>query len=334
MTLQTDRPILVTGATGFLGRTLCPYLIAQGYRLRVLVRPSSDYAFLQPLGVEWAWGDIRDAAATREAAAGCGAVVHAAALFRLWGEREAFFAVNVEGTRNVVAAAQAAGVERFVHISTIAVVGAPPAGTVITEETPCAPQDPYQESKLVSEQLVLEACRQGLPAVVLRPGAYYGPWGRYAFNRLFFEDPLKGLPMRIHGGRHVIFPVYIRDVAQAIWLALQRGRTGEVYNICGPCLTHRQINETVERLLGGRLRWLNTPARGMVLLARVWTWLARFTRREPYYPLGLYPYVFYDWQVSIDKARRELGFAPTPFEEGARETLAWYRQEGILDVRL
>jgi dihydroflavonol-4-reductase len=335
LTLRTDWPILVTGATGFLGHTLCPYLVEGGYRLRVLVRPLSDYAFLQPLGVEWAWGDIRDAAAVRAAAAGCGAVVHAAALFRLWGEREAFFAVNVEGTRNVVDAARAAEVERFVHISTIAVVGEPPPGTPISEETPCAPRDPYQESKLAAEGVVLEAWRQhGLPAVVLRPGAYYGPWGRYAFNRLFFEDPLKGLPMRIHGGRHVIFPVYVRDVAHAVWLALQRGRPGQVYNICGPCLTHLQINETVERLLGGRLRWVNTPARGMVLLARVWTWLSRFTRREPYYPLGLYPYVFYDWQVSIDKARRELGFEPTPFEEGARETLAWYRQEGILDVRL
>ncbi len=286
---------------------------------------------MQSLPVEWAWGDVRDAAAVEEAAAGCSAVVHAAGKFRFWGEREEFFAVNVTGTRNMLAAAQAAGVERFVHISTIAVVGAPPPGTVITEETPCAPQDAYQESKLAAERLVLDAFEQhGLAALILRPGAYYGPWGRYAFNRLFFEDPLRGLSMRVHGGRHVIFPVYIRDVSRAIELALRHGRPGQVYNICGPCMTHRQVNETVARLIRGRLRWWEAPAWGMVALARVWTWLARFTRREPYYPLGLYPYVFYDWVVSSDKAQKELGFRATPFEEGARETLAWYREQGIL----
>lgn len=331
LTPQDENVVLVTGATGFLGHNLCPYLIERGYRLRALVRPTSDRAFLESLGVELAWGDVQDPYAMAEAVSGCWAVIHAAGKFRFWGEREEFIAINVEGTRNVLEAARKEGVERFVHISTVAVVGRPPEGTVITEETPCDPQDAYQESKLEAERLVLAChCQHTLPAIVLRPGAYYGPWGRYGFNRLFFEDPLKGLPIQIHRGRHIIFPAYVKDVARAAELALTRGRLGQIYNICGLCLTHREVSETVNRVLGRHIRWINAPGWGMVALARSWTWLSRFIRREPYYPIGLYPYVFYDWRVSIEKARRELGFEPTPFEEGVQATLEWYQREGIL----
>lgn len=324
-------PLLITGATGFLGRNLCPYLVEQGYRLRALVRPTSDYGFLQELGVELAWGDVRDPQTAMQAAEGCRAVVHAAARFRFWGPKEAFFSANVDGTRNLLQAARKAGVEQFIHISTIAVVGRPPKGEVITEETPCHPLDPYQESKLAAERLALTYHRNyGLPVVVLRPGAMYGPWGRYAFNRLFFEDPLKGLPVQVHGGRHVTFPAYVKDVAWAVGAALERGRPGQVYNICGPCLTHRQVGEALERAIGRRIRWIPAPGWGMVVLARLWTWLSRLTGREPYYPIGLYPYVFYDWQVSNEKARRELGFVPTPFDEGVQATLDWYRRQALL----
>jgi dihydroflavonol-4-reductase len=323
-------PVLVTGATGFLGHTLCPYLVERGYRLRAFVRPSSTWDFLPPLGAELAWGDIREAAAVRAATEGCRAVVHAAGKFRLWGQREDFYSINLGGTRNMLEAAQQAGVERFVDISTIAVIGAPRTGVKIDEGYPPAPRDDYQRSKLEAERLTRRYHRErGLPALVLRPGAFYGPGSRYAFNRLFFEDPLKGLPLQVHGGRHVTFPVYIRDVAHAVDLALRRGRPGEVYNISGRSLSHREIDAVVHRLLGYRIQRINAPTWATLALGRLWTGLSRFTRHEPYYPMNLASYIFYDWEVSIEKAQSELGFAPTPFEEGARATLAWYRELGI-----
>ncbi len=322
-------PILVTGATGFVGRNLCPYLAEKGYRVRALVRRTSDHGFLDALGVEKAWGDLRDLASVTAAVEGCRAVIHAGAVFRFWGRREEFWAANVEGTRNVLEAAHRAGVGRFVHLSTIAVVGKPPREGLITEETPCRPQDAYQESKLEGERLALKWGREwGLPVIVLRPGAIYGPWSHYAFNRLFVEDPLRGLAFRVHGGRHITFPVFVRDVAWAAEVALTRGRPGEVYHICGPCMSHREVGETLERLAGRRIRWIPAPAWGMVALAWVWTALSRWTGREPHYPIGLYPYVFYDWRVSAEKARRELGYEPTPLEEGLRETLEWYMGRG------
>jgi len=323
-------PVLVTGATGFLGHTLCPYLVERGYSLRALVRPSSACDFLRPLDVELAWGDICDLPAVHTAIQGCRAVVHAAGKFRFWGQPEGFFAANVEGTRNVLEAAQQAGVEQFVHVSTIAVAGAPRTDTTIDEQYPPAPRDDYQRSKLEGERLALRYHQErGLPALVLRPGAFYGPGGRYALNRLFFEDPLKGLPMQIHGGRHITFPAYIRDVAQGVDLALQRGQPGQIYNISGSSLSHREINDIVDRLLGYRIQRFHVPAWGMLALARLWTWLSHFTGQEPYYPINLAFYVFYDWQVSSLKAQCELGFVPTPFDEGARETLDWYRGLGV-----
>jgi dihydroflavonol-4-reductase len=323
-------PVLVTGATGFLGHALCPYLLERGYRLRALVRPSSAWEFLRLLEVELAWGDVRDPDAVREAAKGCWAIIHAAGKFRFWGRREDFFAVNLGGTRNALEAARWAGVERFIYVSTVAVVGAPRAGVVISESYPPAPQDDYQCSKLEAERLTLCYHRKhGLPALVLRPGAFYGPGGRYAFNRLFFEDVLKGLAIQVHRGRHVTFPVYIEDAARGIELALEQGRPGELYNVSGRSLSHREIYDIVDRLMGYRIWRFNAPAWAMVLLARAWTWLSHTTGHEPYYPINLAPYVFCDWEVSSEKARRELGFEPTPFEEGARATLAWYRELGV-----
>ncbi|HJW84971.1 MAG TPA: NAD-dependent epimerase/dehydratase family protein, partial [Anaerolineae bacterium] len=178
--------ILVTGATGFLGHHLVPFLIARGHGVRALVRRTSQWQFLADLGVELAWGDTRDADSVDAAMPGCRAVIHGAGLFRFWGRQEDFHSTNVLGTYHVLEAARRAGVERFIHISTIAVVGRPKPGTLIDEAYLCAPVDAYMRSKLDGEWLAREYYQaHGLPAIILRPGAYYGPWGHYAFNRLF-----------------------------------------------------------------------------------------------------------------------------------------------------
>jgi nucleoside-diphosphate-sugar epimerase len=324
--------ILVTGATGFLGRNLCEHLARQGYRLRALARPTSDVTFLEALGVEIAIGDVRDLDSVRAALAGCDTVVHAAARFRLWGPPEIFEEINLWGTRNVLATAYALGVRRFIHISTIIVVGPQPPGILIAEATPYGPYhgDNYARTKMGGERLALSYAEIGLPVIVLRLGALYGPWGHYAFNRLFFEEFLRGWRVQVHQGRHVIFPCYVGDAVTAIEAALTRGRIGEVYNVSGESITHREANQTVSRLAGKSSYRLNVPARLMINFARLLEFIALFTRREPFYPLNLVPYVFEDWHVCSDKASRELGFEPVSFEEGARRTLEWYRSVGYI----
>ncbi len=332
--MKADYPfpmILVTGATGFLGHNLVPRLLDEGYRVKALVRPSSDTAFLERLGVELAYADdICDREAVARACLGCRQVIHAAGLFRFWGDPTAFWRTNVEGSSTVLEGAVAAGVERFIHISTVVVIGKTPEGQ-IDEETRCLPQEPYQESKLETERRVL-ACHQeqGLPVIILRPGAFYGPWGRYAFNRLFFEEPLRGWRIRINRGRHITFAAYAPDVAQAIILSLKKGRAGQIYNINSQSLDHNAANNMVSDL-SGISRWrLNIPSWAVILLARAWTALSRYTHKEPYYPINMVSYVFQDWRVDTSKAERELGFRPTPFVEGAQKTMAWYRQQRFL----
>jgi nucleoside-diphosphate-sugar epimerase len=318
--------ILITGATGFLGRNLCEHLIGRGCRLRALARPTSDTAFLKALGIEIAAGDVRDVDSVRAAMTGCDTIIHAAARFRLWGPPELFEDVNLWGTRNVLATAYALEVKRFIHISTIIVVGPQPPGAAITETTPYGPYpgDNYARTKMGGERLALSYAEIGLPVIVLRLGALYGPWGHYAFNRLFFEEFLLGWRVQVHQGRHVIFPCYVGDAAAAIEAALTRGRIGGVYNVSGESITHREANEIVSRLAGKSIWRINVPARLMINFARFLEFVALFTRHEPFYPLNLVPYVFEDWHVCSDKAHRELGFVPLSFEEGARRTLEWY----------
>ncbi len=326
--------VLITGATGFLGHNLVPQLIEAGYQVRALVRPTSDARFLQELGVDLAFtDDITDGYAALQAAQGCDQVIHAAGMFRFWGDSHLFWQTNVGGTTAVLNAALAEKAKRFIYISTIAVVGRTPAKGRIDENTVCRPQEPYQLSKLEAESRVLAYHNEGLPAIVLRPGAFYGPWGRYAFNRLFFEEPLKGWRIKIDGGKHITFPVFVPDVAQGIMLALEKGKPGEVYNICGKSLTHDEVNTIVSDLAGIHHFRFNTPTWVVLALARNWTRLSQITRREPFYPINMTPYVFQDWHVCTEKAERDLGFVPTPFAEGVKQTLNWYKEQNILKLR-
>lgn len=316
-------PLLVTGATGFLGKHLLPILLDSGMPLRLLVRDRSKINLPPTANIHLAQGDLTDPQSVRAALQGCRAVIHAGALFRFWGSAQNFEQINLQGTRNLLEAAKSSGeIERFIHISTIAVIGKTPPNETITEETACHPQDDYQRSKYAAEQLALHS---GLPMVVLRPGAFYGPGSKYGFNRLFVGEPLSGWRVQVEGGKRLIFPVYVRDVAQAAVLALQRGEAGEIYNICDDAVSHAQINDLVSQLAGISAWRLNVPQKWMIFLAALMERAAAISQREPFYPLNLRHYVFQDWRVSNAKARRALGFVPTPLAEGLRATIAWYR---------
>lgn len=313
----------VTGGTGFLGRHLIPALCRVGHHVRVLARHPDEHPWLKRYPqVEIVRGDVLDAACMRDAARGCEYVVHAAGYFRFWGEQAIFDATNVGGTENVLKAARDA--RRVIHISTVALIGTPTG--VVDETHPARPADNYQRSKYRAEQTALRfQAEQGIPVVVLRPGAFYGPLGAYAFNRLFFTDPMRGIIMQINGGSYITFPVYVADVAQAIVQAFERGRAGEIYNICGESLTHEAAFDIITREANLWYPRLNIPDWLGEAFARLLTAVAAVTHREPFYPITLRSYVYNDWRVSSDKAKRELGFAPTPFADGARRTIAWYR---------
>jgi nucleoside-diphosphate-sugar epimerase len=318
--------IFVTGGTGFLGRHLLPTLCKAGYPMRVLTRTPQKHLWLKHYpNLEVIQGDIRTGEGL-EAVEGCDYVIHAAALFSMWSMAGDFEATNAQGTENLLIAATNANVKRLIYVSTIAVIGNPQKGRVIDETHPPRPDDLYQASKLHAEQVVRRFHdERHIETIILRPGAFYGPLGDYAFNRLFFTDPLRGLIVQPDGGHYLTFPIYIGDVAQGILLALKRGRSGEIYNICGESLSHRAVYDIVCE--EADLHWprVYLPSFLGIAGASVLTHLSRITRQEPFYPLGMRSYVFNDWCVSSDKAKRELDFAPTAFRNGAKRTLAWYR---------
>jgi dihydroflavonol-4-reductase len=300
--------------------------------LRALARPNSDTSFLEELGIEIARGDVLEADSVGAAMCGCDYVIHAAAHFRLWGSAAPFIQTNIEGTRHVLETALRVGVKKFVHISTIIVVGPQKPGTIITEATPCHPyrSDHYAQTKLSGENLVHAFAAKGVPAVILRLGALYGPYGHYAFNRLFFEEFLHNWRVQVHRGQRITFPCYVGDAVRASEAALKLGRVGETYNISSQSISHREANLTVSRL-AQRSSWrINFPGWVMVGVSNILEFIALFTQREPFYPKNLKPYVFNDWIVDFSKAERELGFVATSFSAGAQRTLEWYRSIGYV----
>ncbi|MEM9951050.1 MAG: NAD-dependent epimerase/dehydratase family protein [Chloroflexota bacterium] len=318
--------IFVTGGTGFLGHHLIPRLCHAGYQLRVLTRTPQNHAWLsQYPTVEVIQGDIITNQGL-DAMQGCQQVVHAAGLFSMWRGAGNFEATNVQGTQNLLNKSLQYDIQRFIHISTVAVIGNPQANQIIDESHPPRPADPYQASKLRAEQLVQYTVEEHhLNAVILRPGAFYGPLGDYAFNRIFFTDPMRGLIVEPDGGKYLTFPVYIADVVQGIISALNSGHSGEIYNISGESISHRQVYDIVceeANLHYPRIHLPNLPA---IWGVRLLTKLSKITGQEPFYPLGMRSYVFNDWHVSSEKARTELNFQPTSFREGAKRTIAWYR---------
>jgi nucleoside-diphosphate-sugar epimerase len=317
----------VTGGTGFLGRHLVPALSRAGHTVRVLARRPAAHPWLNRCpGIEIIQADILDRERIEETVDGCTYVVHAAGRFRFWGNPEAFERTNVGGTENVLRAAAQTPIKKLIYISTIAVIGNPDPNRIVDEDHPAHPADGYQWSKFHAEQAVKRAYEHdSIPAVIVRPGAFYGPLGTYAFNRLFFRDPMRGIIMQINGGRFVTFPAYIGDVPKAILSVFECGRVGEIYNVSGESLTHKEAFDIICEEGNIRFPRLNIPGWMGIDMARVLTALGTIVNREPFYPLTLRSYVYNYWNVSSEKARRELGFVPTDFREGARRTLAWYR---------
>jgi nucleoside-diphosphate-sugar epimerase len=318
--------IFVTGGTGFLGRHLIPTLCRAGYSLRVLTRqPEANKWLCKYPHVEVVAGDLTSGEGL-DAVQGCEYVIHAAGLFSMWNMAGDFEATNVAGTEHLLAEATRANVKRLVYVSTLAVIGNPQPQRIVDEAHPPRPADPYQASKLKAEQVIKRYhYEHDIETVILRPGAFYGPLGDYAFNRLFFTDPLRGIIMQMDGGYYRIFPVYIGDAAQGILLALTQGKSGEIYNLSGEPISHRAAFDIICKEADIHWLRLNLPGFVGINFSRFLNLLSRITRREPFWPLGLRSYVFNDWHVTSDKARRELGFTPIDFADGAKRTLAWYR---------
>ncbi|GIU73280.1 MAG: dihydroflavonol-4-reductase [Bryobacteraceae bacterium] len=321
------KPALVTGASGFLGWHVAQALLRRGIPVRALVRNPKA---VTDLDAELVAGDLRDAAAVRRAAEGCGLVFHVAADYRLWTPRpREMYESNVGGTRNVLEAARQAGAERIVYTSTVGCIGFVKGG-LGDETTPVSLHDMtghYKRSKWLAEQEALAAAREGLPVVIVNPTAPVGahdvkptPTGQTIL------DFLRGrMPAYVDTGLNIVDAA---DAAEGHWLACERGRAGERYILGGENLTLKQIFDILSRLTGLPAPRLRLPWSVAFAAALVNTAWAGLTGRPPRAPLDAVRMARKKMWVTHAKAERELGYRPGPAETALRHAVDWFRDHG------
>jgi nucleoside-diphosphate-sugar epimerase len=321
--------ILITGGNGLLGRHLVSALLDRGDSVRVLVLPDEDAAWLQERGVPVHRGDICRPETLTAPMSGVGAVLHLAGMMGVWRPIEDYHAVNVTGTENVCRAALAEGA-RVVHVSSWTVYGMA-LGEPAREEFPLTPfREPYAITKAVGDMAVQRMMvEDGLPAVIVRPGTFFGPGDRLHFGRM--ADRLRaGKGVVVGSGDNALPFVYVTDVVQGLLLALEHERAvGQAYNITNDRpLTQQQILRAIAREIGARPPRLHIPYHALYAAGYAAERLATITpsrRRPPITRLGV-AFFGTDNRYAIDKARRELGYAPrVELHEGVRLAAAWYR---------
>jgi len=327
---------LVTGGTGFVGANLVRELIAEGHTVRVLARPGGDRRALEGCRVELLDGDLLDAASLRRAVAGVRHVYHAAADYRLWApDPRVLYRANVDGTRHLLEAATAAGVERIVYTSTVGAVGIPKDGTPGDETTPVTLADmvgAYKASKFLAERVADEWAARGAPVVIVNPSAPIGPWDvKPTPTGQMIVDFLDGRMIgSVDTGLNV---VHVRDVARGHILAARKGRVGERY-ILGHCnLSLLEIFRMLSTLSGVPAPRFRVPYAVAWMAAAAMEGVAGVTRRPPRVPLTAVRMARKRMFFSADKAVHELGLPQTPAETALADAVAWFIAHGYVNAK-
>ena len=324
---------LVTGATGFIGSHVALNLLAKGWRVRALRRSTSLLPDIGKLDVEWCSGDIRNFDQVHSAMAGCEAVFHVAADYRLWARNpEEIYETNVAGTVNMLRAALQHRVERVVYTSSVGALGSRPDGKPADEATPVRLEDMvghYKRSKFLAEREAEGFLKQGLPVIMVHPSTPVGPGDHKPTpTGKIIVDFLNGrMPAFLDTGLNLI---HVSDVAEGHLLALERGRIGEKYILGNRNLTLAEIFALLERVSGVPAPRFRLPYYPILGLGYVLEMLSRATGREPLVPLEgvkmARKFMFFE----ASKAVRELGLPQTPVELALAEAVAWFRERGYV----
>jgi dihydroflavonol-4-reductase len=321
------KPALVTGASGFLGWHVARVLVEQGRRVRAMARRPES---VTDRDLEVVPGDLRDADSLERAVAGCDAVFHVAADYRLWArDPRELYSSNVDGTRQLIEAARRAGVERFVYTSTVGCIGFVDGG-LGDETTPVTLADmtgAYKRSKFLAEQEALRFAGDGFPVVIVNPTAPVGshdvkptPTGQTIL------DFLQGrMPAYVDTGLNI---VDARECAHGHWLAYQKGRPGERYILGSENLTLRRILELLAEIAGRPAPRVRLPWAAAFIAGVFSTAGARLTGRAPRVPLDAVRMARRKMWVSHEKAASELGFRPSPARTGLANAVEWFQSHG------
>jgi dihydroflavonol-4-reductase len=321
--------VLVTGSTGFVGGQLCRGLVEQGHAVRAFHRATSTLRILEDLPVEHVVGDLTKPDSLLAAMEGVEAVFHAAALLG-GGQPGRMYAVTVEGTRAVLAAAREAGVRRVVHTSSVAALGIPVDGMRLNENSTWNYRTdlwPYGYAKYLAEQEVQKAVAAGQDVVIVNPSLVLGPGDVYRQTRSLIVQAANGrVPLAVEGGLNV---VHVADVVAGHLAALERGQTGERYLLGGENITHEALLGLIAEVAGVPAPRVTMPGRAARRFARLLQPLEGLLQL----PVSMHTLRMaglYFWLDTL-KSQAELGLsAPRPVRAAIQDAYAWFVQAGAI----
>ncbi|MBI9047052.1 MAG: SDR family oxidoreductase [Anaerolineaceae bacterium] len=322
--------ILVTGASGHLGNVLVRNLLARGENVRALILPGEDCQSLKGLEIERIEGNVLDPASLDKAMQNIKTVFHLAGVISIVpGAEELMQKVNVTGVWNTANAALKAGVQRFIHTSSIHAFKRMPHGETIDEKTPLAPDSPagaYDRTKAEGTLALREVIDQGLNAVITHPTGIIGP---YDYLHSEMGSTILGFAKRklaflVNGAYDF---VDVRDVANGLILAWQKGKTGESYILSGEQIQVAQIKQIVQKIVGIKTPQIVIP-NSLAMFSTYFTqYLYRFSKITPKFTSYSLKTLQDNSVFSNAKARSELGYQPRSLQESIRDTLQWWKSQ-------
>ena len=328
--------VVVTGASGFIGSAVARALLARDAHVVAVVEPGADCGNIEGTDSERVVADIRDAAAVQSACAGARFVFHLAAIYRFWArDPRIFYDVNVGGTLNVLAAARAAGCERVVFTSSVAVLGLRDTRAGKPADETCHADiahlfGSYKRSKYVAEHEVLRACAEGLDACLVLPTTPLGagdigptPTGKVVL------DYLNGkMPGFVDTALNV---VHVDDLALGHLAALEHGLTGRSYILGGENMSMREILQALADRTGLPMPRLRVPSALAVTAGAASTLIqGRLLRREPRVPLEAARMSTTKMIFNDERARTEIGYISRSAREAIRDSARWFADNGYV----
>ncbi len=322
----------VTGGTGFIGSHVVRLLLQQGYQVTALVRPSSNLGNLQGLAVDIVKGDLNDPNIW-EQMRGCDDLFHVAAHYSLWQkDRELLYFDNVEGTRNILAAAQKAGIKRTVYTSSVAAIGVGKSGEIV-DETYQSPVEKlvgdYKKSKFLAEQVARSAAKKGQDIVIVNPSSPIGaldikptPTGDIILRFL-----RRQMPAYVDTGLNFID---VRDVAWGHLLALEKGKSGDRYILGNQNLSLKQLLEQLSQITNLPAPQISIPSWIPLTVAWIDEKILSPLGKTPTVPIDGVRMAQQPMYYDASKAIRELGLPQSPLNIAIKDAVDWFMSNGYV----
>lgn len=324
--------IFLTGGDGLLGSNLVRELLNKGHELKVLVQPGRQTVTLDGLNIERIEGDLLDIDSLTKAAEGAEAIYHVAASTSIWPSRnEIVNRVNIEGTQNIIALAKSLNVKKLVY------VGTANSFSFGTKEEPGVEGTPYiagkygldyMDSKFKAHQLIDEAVKDGVPAVVVNPTFMLGPYDSMPSSGAMVLAVYKQeVPGFAPGGRNYIC---VKDAAIGIANALEKGRVGESYIIGNKNMSYKEAFTLMAKTLNVKAPKIPMPKAVVLAYGKVSMWLFKLTGKKPVVSYPMAKIACDTHYFSAAKAVKELGLPQSPIEEGIKECFDWLDKNGYI----